>query len=94
MCITILQRLGYLRLGWVGVQVDALQVEDVILRVVAVVQRVVARNGKRVVEGDLEAAEEGAGRGSCEDRGGNGKELHLVVCLVVCSLSVEVVRCA
>lgn len=94
MCITILQRLGYLRLGWVGVQVDALQVEDVILRVVAVVQRVVARNGKRVVEGDLGAAEEGAGRCSCEDRGGNGKELHLVVCLVVCSLSVEVVRCA
>ena len=94
MCITILQRLGYLRLGWVGVQVDALQVEDVILRVVAVVQRVVTRNGKRVVEGDLGAAEEGAGRCSCEDCRGNGKELHLVMCLVVWSLSVEVVRCA
>ena len=83
MCIQVLRRrLYYLRLGWVGVQVDALQVEEIILGVVAVVQRVVARNGKRVVEGDLGAAEEGAGRCSREDRGGNGKELHLVVCLV------------
>ena len=90
----MLRRLRYLRLGWVGVQVDALEVEDVILRVVAVAQRVLARNGKRVVKGDLGAAEQGAGRCSREDRGGNGKELHLVVCLDVWSLSVEVVRCA
>jgi hypothetical protein len=47
------QRLGYLRLGRVGVQVDALEVEDIILGVVAVVQRVVAGNGERVVKGDL-----------------------------------------
>ena len=79
----MLRQLGCLRLRWVGVQVDALQVEEIVWGVVAVVQRVVAGNGKRVVEGDLGAAEEGAGRCSREDRGGNGKELHLVVCLVV-----------
>lgn len=83
MCIELLRRLQYLRLGWVRVQVDALQVEDVILGVVAVVQRVVTRNGKRVVEGGLDTAKQGAGRCGREDRGGNSKELHLVVCLVV-----------
>lgn len=57
MCTWVLRRLRYLRLGWVRVQVDALEVEDVILRVVAVVQRVLARNGKRVVKGDLGPAE-------------------------------------
>ena len=82
MCIQVLRRLGFLRLGWVGVQVDALEVEEIILRVVAVVQRVVAGDGKRVVEGDFGAAEQGAGRCGCEDRGGNGKELHLGVCLL------------
>lgn len=46
-----------LRLGRVGVQVDALEIEDVILGVVAVVQRVVAGDGKRIVKGDLGAAE-------------------------------------
>lgn len=90
----MLRRLGCLRLGWVRIQVDALEVEDVILGVIAVVQRVLARNGKRVVKGDLGAAEQGAGRRSREDRGGNGEELHRVVCLDVWSLSVEVVRCA
>jgi hypothetical protein len=75
------QRLDDSRLGRVGVQVDALEVEDIILGVVAVVQRVVAGNGERVVKGDLWAAEEGAGRSCCENRRGNGKELHDVVCL-------------
>jgi hypothetical protein len=75
------QRLDDSRLGRVGVQVDALEVEDIILGVVAVVQRVVAGNGERVVKGDLWAAEEGAGRSCREDRRGNGKELHVVVCL-------------
>lgn len=83
MCVQVLRRVECLRLRWVRVQVDALQVEDVILGVVAVVQRVVAGNGKRVVEGGLGAAKQGAGRCGREDRGGNGKELHLVVCLVV-----------
>ena len=81
MYICVSRRLIYLRLRRVGVQVDALEVEDIILWVVAVVQRVVAGNGERVVEGDLGATEEGAGRRSCEDRGGNSEELHLVVCL-------------
>lgn len=94
MRLHMLRRLRNLRLGWVGVQVDALQFEDVILGVIAVVQRVLARNGKRVVEGDLGAAEQGAGRCSREDRGGNRKEFHLGECLDVWSLSVEVVRCA
>ena len=58
MHICVSRRLIYLRLRRVGVQVDALEVEDIILWVVAVVQRVVARNGERVVEGDLGAAEE------------------------------------
>ena len=78
-----MRRLICLRLGWVGIQVDALKVEDVILRVVAVVQRVLARNGKRVVKCDLGAAEQGAGRCSREDRGGNGKELHRAWCVFV-----------
>ena len=82
MLVQIVRRLSYARLGWVRVQVDALQVEDVILGVVAVVQRVLAGNGERVVEGDLGAAEQGAGRCGREDRGSNGKELHLVVCLL------------
>jgi hypothetical protein len=86
MYMQVLQRLRYLRLGWVGVQVDALEVEEIILRVVAVVQRVVAGDGKRVVEGDFRAAEQGAGRCGREDRGGNGKELHLGVYLL-CGVS-------
>lgn len=49
-----------LRLGRVGVQVDALKVQDVILGAVAVVKRVVARNGERVVKGDLRTAEQRA----------------------------------
>jgi hypothetical protein len=74
-----------LRLGRVGVQVDALEVEDVVLGVVAVVQWVVAGDGKRVVKDDCRAAEEGACRGGGrEERGGDVEELHLVVCLRWC----------
>jgi hypothetical protein len=47
-----------LRLGRVGVQVDTLEVEDVVLGVGAVVQRVVAGDGQRVVKGDCLAAED------------------------------------
>lgn len=69
-----------LRLGRVGVEVNALQVEDVVLGVGAVVQRVVAGDGQRVVEGNCLAAEDGAcGGGGGEERGGDVEELHLVV---------------
>jgi hypothetical protein len=79
-----------LRLGRVGVEVNALQVEDVVLGVGAVVQRVVAGDGQRVVKGDCLAAEDGACRGrGGEERGGDVEELHLVVFGVVC-LSVDV----
>jgi hypothetical protein len=72
----------YLRLGRVGVQVHALEVEDVVLGVGAVVQRVVAGDGQRVVKGDYLAAEDGACRGGGgEERGGDVEELHLAVCL-------------
>jgi hypothetical protein len=47
-----------------------------------VVQRVVAWDRERVVKGSSRATEEGAGRRSREDRGGNGKQLHGVVCLL------------
>jgi hypothetical protein len=81
-CASRLYWRQYLRLGWVGVQVNALEVENVILGVVAVVQRVVARNGERVVEGDRWASKERVRRGSRKERGGNGKELHVVLCLL------------
>lgn len=82
-----------LRLGRVGVQVDTLEVEDVVLGVVAVVQRVVAWDGKRVVKDDSRAAEEGACRGGGgEERGGDVEELHLGVSVAWCVLSVNNVQ--
>jgi len=77
-----------LRCRWVRAEVDALDLEQVVLGVRAVLQRVLAGHLERLVQGGLGAAEEAGrfgGGGRCQEGGGDGEELHRdCVCLTVC----------
>ena len=84
------------RLRGVGIQIHTLQLQNVILRVLAMLQRVLAGNFERLVEGcDIwrAAKEAGAGGDSCRQqrRGEEGEEFHAVIACVdggVCVVSV------
>lgn len=70
------------RLGWVRAEVDAPDLEEVILGVLAVLQRVLAGNLECFVEGHCRVAEEVGGLGGGGGRqegGGDGEKLHAVL---------------
>lgn len=72
----------HIRLGWIWGEVDVFDGKDVIGRVLAVDQRVVAWNVEvgTIIQDDLVTSEEGKGFGEGEGRKGDGQdsegELH------------------